>query len=251
MYEAGQLLRVDDARGRTEATVSVGPWACRVAVGPAAVWVTRDRAGELVRISRGSGHRHRVRVGRGVFDVLIARGSVWATSFDDGTVARIDPVARTLQRVFRVGANPAGLVACGGRIWVGHGRSGTWISSIDPATRRVGRIELKTRAPGWPSCIRQELWVTTPDSVLRVNPRTGKVLSRLRIGETLAEVAEGPDGLVWVTDKQHSVVHRLAPDGSSVVDSFPAGPGAYSLARTGDAMWITSFAGADVRRYSS
>ncbi len=77
------------------------------------------------------------------------------------------------------------------------------------------------------------------------------MLSRLRIGETLAHAAEAPDGLVWVTDKQHSLVHRLSPDGRTLMDSFPAGPGAFALARAGDAMWVTSFAGSDVRRYAT
>jgi hypothetical protein len=85
--------------------------------------------------------------------------------------------------------------------------------------------------------------------VLRLDARTGRVLSRLRIGDTLADAAAGPDDLVWVTDKQHSVVHRVAASGRSVVDSFPAGPGAFALARVGDSMWVTSFAGADVRRF--
>jgi hypothetical protein len=52
-----------------------------------------------------------------------------------------------------------------------------------------------------------------------------------------------------VTDKQHSVVHRVDPLGREVVDSFPAGPGAYALARAGGAMWVTSFAGSDVRSF--
>ncbi len=75
------------------------------------------------------------------------------------------------------------------------------------------------------------------------------MLSRLRLGETLAHAAAGPDGLVWVTDKQHSVVHRVDPEGRAVVDSFPAGPGAFALARAGRGMWVTSFAGSDIRRY--
>jgi hypothetical protein len=54
---------------------------------------------------------------------------------------------------------------------------------------------------------------------------------------------------VWVTDKQHSVVHRIAPDGQRALGSFPAGPGAFALARAGSAMWVTSFAGTDIRRY--
>jgi streptogramin lyase len=85
--------------------------------------------------------------------------------------------------------------------------------------------------------------------VIRIDARSGRVLSRLRIGENLADSAAGPDGLVWVTDKQHSVVHRVDPLGREVVDSFPAGPGAYALARAGGAMWVTSFAGSDVRSF--
>ncbi len=64
-----------------------------------------------------------------------------------------------------------------------------------------------------------------------------------------AEAAGSPDGLVWVTDKERSVVHRIEPDAGRVLDSFPAGSGAYAIARVGDAMWITSFAGADVRKF--
>ena len=57
------------------------------------------------------------------------------------------------------------------------------------------------------------------------------------------------DGLVWVTDKEHSLVRRVTPDGRAVVDSVVAGPGAFAVARLGDAMWVTSFAGSDVRRF--
>lgn len=249
VYETGRLLELDDRSGHRQASVPVGRWACRVAVGPAAVWVTRDRAGELVRVSRGTGRLRRVTVAAGVFDVLLAKGSVWATSYDTGAIARIDPSTTRLRRVYRDGPNPAGLASCGGRVWIGHGRDATWITSIDPDTHRVRRIPLGVVAPGWPECIRGIVWVTTPDSVVRIDPTSGRVLSNLRIGETLAHAAEGPDGLIWVTDKQHSVVLRLSPDGASVLDSFPAGAGAFALVRAGSAMWVTSFAGSDIRRF--
>ena len=72
---------------------------------------------------------------------------------------------------------------------------------------------------------------------------------RLRLGGTLAEAAAGPDGFVWVTDKERSLVHRVHARQAVVVDSFAAGPGAYALVRVEGAMWITSFAGSDVRRF--
>jgi hypothetical protein len=52
-----------------------------------------------------------------------------------------------------------------------------------------------------------------------------------------------------VTDKERSLVHRIDPGSGHVFDSFPAGPGALSQARFGGSVWISSFAGSDVRRY--
>lgn len=250
VYGAGTVLRIDPDSGKVTTRVRVGRWACRVVVGPAAVWVTRDQAGEIVRIARGSGRLVRMKVGAGAFDVVLARGSVWATGFEIGTIARIDAATTKLMRVYKDGLSPAGITSCRGRVWVGHGRDATWLTSIDPSTNHMRRVDVGTRAPGWPRCIRGELWVTDPKNVLRLDARSGKVLGRLHLGGTPAEAAAGPDGLVWVTDKERSLVHRVDPKRLTLVDSFPAGPGAYSLARSGDAMWITSFAGADIRRYS-
>ena len=204
VYGTGTLLRLDPDTGRVTRRIPIGSWACRVAVDTRAAWVTRDRAGELVRVDLGTGRRQRLDVGALPFDVTLAFGAIWVTGFDAGTVTR---------------------------------------------KRRMRRVDVGTKAPGWPRCIRGELWVTTPNGVLRIDPRSGEVLARLRLEGTPAEAAAGPDGLVWVTDKERSLVHRIYAKRGVVVNSFAAGPGAYSLARVDRAMWITSFAGADIRRY--
>jgi YVTN family beta-propeller protein len=247
VYNAGALLRVD-TRGLVTRRIAVGESACRVAVDSRFVWVTRDSADEVVRLSLDTGRLDRVGVGAVPFDVLRANGFVWVTNWQDGTLTKIDPESRVALATAPVGAYPTGLAQCGGRIWIGHGRSEKHITAIDPTTLRVRQVAVGA-TPEWPHCIRGVVWVTTPDSVLRLNARTGRVLSRLELGETLADAAVGPDGLVWVTDKEHSVVRRLGSDGRSLVDSFPAGPGAFALARVGNSMWVTSFAGSDVRRF--
>lgn len=249
VYETGELLRLDPASGQVTRRISVGSWACRVAIDGKSAWITRDRARVLVRVDLDTGQRQTFDVGKSPFDVLLAAGSVWVTSFEIGTVARFDAATRKLTRVYKTGGNPAGITRCGRRIWVGHGTGATWLTSIEPATHRMRRFDVGTKAPGWPRCVFGELWVTSPKHVLRIDTRTGKLLGRLRLGGTPAEAAAGSDGLVWVTDKERSLVHRIYGKRLVVVNSFPAGPGAYSLARTGDAMWITSFAGTDVRRY--
>jgi streptogramin lyase len=220
-----------------------------VAVARGAVWVTRDRASELVRVDLRTGQVRRFEVAAEPFDVLHAAGSLWVSSHATGTVSRLDPATGHLRGQVDVGADPAGLASCGGRVWVGHGGDAEWITSIEPATLETQRISVVAAAPGWPHCIHGRLWVVTPDAVIRIDARTGRLLTHLQIGATLADAAAAPDGLVWVTDKQHSLVHRVTRDGRFIVDSFPAGPGAFALARLGNSMWVTSFAGSDVRRF--
>ncbi len=249
VYEAGSVLRIDPASGRITKRIRVGRWACRVAVDRKALWVTRDRAGLLVRVNRKTGRRSAIEVGRSPFDVLLARGALWVTSYEIRTIVRIDAARVKPTRLYRDGGFPAGVTFCGGRVWIGHGRDITWLTAIDPVSHRITRADAGTPAPAWPRCVRGELWVTTRDSVLRIDPRTGSVRARLRIGGTPAEAAAAPDGLVWVTDKEHSLVHRIDPKTNTLVDSFAAGPGAYAMAHLGRSMWVTSFAGNDIRRY--
>lgn len=250
VYEAGLLLRLD-AGGRVTRRVRVGRSACRVAVASDAVWVARDRASQLVRVDARGGRLRRASVAAEPFDVLLAAGSLWATSHATGSVSRLDRLTgRLLDRV-TVGAKPVGLAWCGGRIWVGHGGSATWVTSIAPQTLRLRRVDTVVAGPRSPECIRGSLWVTTEDSVVRLDPRTGELLSLLPVDHTLADAAAAPDGTVWVADKQHSVVHRVNEDGRYVLDAFSAGPGAFGLARAGDSMWVTSFAGSDVRAYTA
>jgi streptogramin lyase len=249
VYETGTLLRIDDERGRIETRVRVGRTPCRIATGPAAVWVTLDRPGKLLRLSLGSGRRRSFPVGAGAFDVLLASESVWATSFEAGTIARMDPSSGRLQRVYRSAPKPAGLAACADRIWVGHGGAATSITSIDPVTHRIRRVPVDEPEPGWPHCVGSRLWVTAGGSLLALDARSGARRGRLVLGGTLADSALGPDGLLWVTDKERSLIHRVDPQRVTSVDSFPAGRGAFALVRAGGGMWVTSFAGSDVRRY--
>jgi hypothetical protein len=52
-------------------------------------------------------------------------------------------------------------------------------------------------------------------------------------------------------DKELGVVYRVDPVRQRVVDSFPAGPGAYLALRAFGSMWVLSYAGNDVRRFRS
>jgi streptogramin lyase len=252
VYESGTVLRLDRA-GRVRHRHRVGRWACQVAVDERAAWVTRDNADEVVRIDRRSGRLTRLQVSSPL-GVALAAGSAWVTSFETGTVTRIDARTGRVTRRWSVGGHPTGVTVCGGKVWVGHGRTATWLTSLDPRTGMARRFDVVVPTPRWPRCIDGELWVTTEDSLLRVSPRTGELRAHFQLGGTPAEAglaasAIGGPRTIWVTDKERSVVHRVDPGSGHVFDSFPAGPGALAQARFGGSVWISSFAGSDVRRY--
>jgi streptogramin lyase len=75
------------------------------------------------------------------------------------------------------------------------------------------------------------------------------VLGRLSFGRTLAQGALAADGTVWIPDKEQNVVYRVDPKTSRVVDSFPAGAGAFFALRAFGSMWVTSYAGSEVWRF--
>jgi streptogramin lyase len=250
VYETGQLLRLDRS-GRIAGRARVGRFACQVAVAGGATWVTRDNANEVVRVDAG-GRIRRIAVSS-PHDLAVAAGSVWVASFETGTVTRLGLTGRR-RGVLEVGGHPTGVAACGGRVWVGHGRDATWVTAIEPRTGRARRVDVGVPTPRWPRCVRGELWVTTESSALRLDPRTGAPRGRFELGDTLAEAGAGAPGRsagVWITDKEHSRVHRLDPVAGQVVDSFPAGPGALALEHFAGSVWVTSFAGSDVRRFDA
>jgi streptogramin lyase len=247
---AGTLVRIDPRTNRVARRISIGRGACSAAAGFGAVWVTNYKRGVVVRVDRRTFRIRSVRVGAEPFDVLVAFGRVWSTSWRTGTLAEID--ARTLRVVRRisVGPYPAGLTAAGGGVWVGFGRSATAIVRVDAKTRRVERVPVGAPRPAWFVVGTRDFWIQANDhDLLHVDPSTRKVVGRLRFGRTLSQGAAARDGTLWIPDKEQSVVYRVDPASEQVIDSFPAGRGAFVARRAFGSMWVTSYAGSDVWRF--
>jgi streptogramin lyase len=247
---AGTLARVDPRTNRVTRRIAVGAGACSVAAGAGALWVVNYKASTLVRVDPRTSRTRSVRVGAVPFDVLVAFGRVWVTAWEDGVLDEVDPQTLTVLRRIRVGPRPMGLAVRLGAVWVGFGREATAIARVDPATGAVARFGVGATRPGWFAAGTADFWIQAADSdLLHVDPRTGKVRQRLRVGRTLGQGALAPDGTLWVPDKETSVVYRVDPAGARVIDSFSAGPGAYLVLRAFGSMWVLSYAGSDVRRF--
>jgi streptogramin lyase len=250
--EAGTLARVDPRTNRVTRRLRLRPGLFSVTHGFGALWVVNYREGSLTRVDPATLRKRTVRVGAVPFDVLAVYSRVWVTAWEAGRLVEVDPRSLKILRRTRIGPRPAGLRAAGGAVWVGFGRSATAVARVDPRTRLIERVPVGVRSPNWFVAGAWGLWIQAADHVLvRLDPATRKVRARLSFGRTLAQGAAAADGTLWIPDKESNVVHRVDPGTSTVVDSFPAGPGAFFALRAFGSMWVASYAGDDVWRYPS
>jgi streptogramin lyase len=246
----GTISRIDPSTNRVTRSVRVGRTACTLAVGAGAVWTVRYEARELVRVDPATWRVRRLEVGRVPVDVLVAAGAVWVSNWEDRTVARIDPGRLRVTDVVRLPAQPQGLLYRAGSVWVGSGRESREVFRVDPATLAVVRVPVGARSPGWFVAGARDVWVTTAeDSVVRIDPATNRVVTTLPVRVVPVEGATAPDGLLWIPAKQSNTITRIDPSTNRVLGVLPAGPGAYVAHRAFGSMWVTSYAGSDVRRY--
>jgi predicted Ser/Thr protein kinase len=196
-----------------------------LAVGDGAVWVAATRSDKQVvlKIDPSAGRTLSiVRLpGDDIESIAVGEGAVWA--LQRGTISRIDPATAHVTGTVDLAAVGAGLFAVGaGQVAAGNG--GVWatihlatgsnaLAHVDPRTLRVIRRipEPTTQSSSTPTRVALgdgAVWWNGADTgaVWRVDPKTDKVVSRMRITPALTSfdqieplgITTTPDG-VWVT----------------------------------------------------
>jgi virginiamycin B lyase len=251
VYGTGRLVRIDPRSNRVVARIRVARGICPIIVDAGSVWVASDVTNMLYRVDpRRRRIVARIRVADWPAHLAAAFGSVWVSAYERGTVARVDPQTNRVSRVYDIGEHPSGLAEAGGALWIAFGRNGSSVGRLDPRSGALTKSPIGHHGPGFLSAIAGSLWTTTADGfVVRFDPSAKQVVAAFPIPGTPAEAARGPDGMVWVAEKQHNTLTRIDPSGNRIVDVTRAGPGALAIATAGGDMWITSFAGRDIWRF--
>lgn len=245
-------MRVNPRTNRVTARVRTGQGSCAVAASRHAVWVANYRTGRLLGVDTRTRKVRRVAVRGAPFDVLLKGGRVWTTGFENGTVVEVEARSARIVRRIRVRGAPNGLLAAAGSIWVGLGRRATGILRIDPASGALKRIEVGLPAPTHFVATASGIWVADDgDGLALLDPKNGHVLKVVHVGRTIAQPGLSADGTVWAPDKETDTIFRLDPTIGKLVDSFRGGDGAFQVLRAFGSMWVTSYAGRKVWRFST
>lgn len=143
--------------------------------------------------------------GQEALGLAVDAEGVWAISFQEGTLTRIDPATNIAAATIEVGSGAASVVSDGDSLWVvGYGQS--------------------------PS-----------GSVYQVDPVAEAVSATIRAGELCCDPSSG-GGFVWAVDPAGSAV-QIDPATNTVVDTFPVtvDPMAHTNAVfAGGSLWVSS-----------
>lgn len=151
---------------------------------------------------------------RGVVDVLVAYGAVWAAA--PNGVVRVDPATNKVVitvRVTGMNGDQSQLAAGEGSIWVTHGYGN--VTRIDPVnslvsgTFSIGRYVRDIAIGGGFA------WVTRTDEglgqVVKIDPATNLARGKpVNVGEGVGPIAY-LDDFIWVTNTESGEVRRIDP----------------------------------------
>lgn len=184
-------------------------------------------------------------------DVSYGSGALWVANLDDSNVTRIDPKTDHAVHAIAVEASPTGLAAGEGAVWVAS--SDGSVRRINAAFNSVTTVQapMKTfiTAFSLPSPIAVgagSVWVAGNTQVSRIDPQTGKVVSRTGTGFSPSGIAVG-GGSVWVAENTENQITRIDPGGSTPT-AIPVGEGPIGVAVGAGGVWVTNSTGGTVTR---
>ncbi len=183
--------------------------------------------------------------------LTIADGQVWAMSFREGAIVLVD--AATGERGERLTLGPA-------LSSLSAGFGSVWVTKSDKRTRRVLRINAKTRErvgkgsveisrPGRNVAVATgagSVWVAvrnlsdddqSPESIVRIDPSTG-TREEIPIAAGVQDLAVG-EGAVWVTNRFRATVTKVRVRDLKQAP-VPVGAGPKGIAVGEGAVWVAS-----------
>ncbi len=263
-----RVTRIDPAANRVAATVPVGTAGsgpAAVASGAGAVWAPVAVPGTLWRVDPDSNRvTARIPLGgplRGDISVSATRGAVWVAccgrqsgeNEQAGTLLRVDPRRQRVVAEIPLAANPTAVAATPDAVWVATADGRVLV--VDPKRNRVAdSVDAGGPSLGFTQTITVGaggVWLAEPlaEQVVRIDPRTGRVVARIPAGAATT-VAVGEGG-VWVLSSLG--VLRIDPDHNRVVATVAAAELRRAMVVTtgGGAVWAagwSSVARIDPRR---
>ncbi|HEV8567000.1 MAG TPA: hypothetical protein VGQ92_07865 [Actinoplanes sp.] len=219
----GRLVRIDARTGRISARISARPiyFGSVVTYGGGFVWTgnddERNRSGSVSKIDPASNRVVGNLPGLGSpQSIAFGRGAVWVADHA-GWLVKIDPTRLEVVARRRLDFGAHGVVVAPHAVYVADAHGGRLLQA-DAQTARVIRIAELSPGPIDPVVGAGAVWSSSAsawgdrpkdDRVVRIDPRTLRIVQTLHLGGSVPSVAFG-FGSVWAPVTTRSVVVRRA-----------------------------------------
>jgi YVTN family beta-propeller protein len=248
VIDVNSAAAFDLRTGALSGQASMGARPGQIAAGAGSLWVTHSEDGTVSRIDPTTKSVQKIEVGTGPTGVAFGNGAVWVTNSQNRTVSRINPDTNSVVKTIPVGNGPTGIAVGEGAVWVANSLDDTVIR-IDPASNEV---QVTIPVGGTPAALavaRGAVWVaeSTGGHVSRIDPDSNEVVGRIGVGNEPRALAASSDS-VWVANSLDGTVSRLDPATDTVIATIRVGAGANGVAVSGDDVWVTSEYAARVSR---
>jgi DNA-binding beta-propeller fold protein YncE len=220
----GRLVRIDARTGRISARISARPiyFGSVVTYGGGFVWTgnddERNRSGSVSKIDPASNRVVGHLPGLGSpQSIAFGRGAVWVADHA-GWLVKIDPTRLKVVARRRLDFGAHGVVVAPHAVYVADAHGGRLLQA-DAQTAKVIRIAELSPGPIDPVVGAGAVWSssasawgdrTKDDRVVRIDPRTLRIVQTLHLGGSVPSVAFG-FGSVWAPVTTRSVVVRISP----------------------------------------
>jgi serine/threonine-protein kinase len=153
----------------------------------------------------------------GVSGIAFTTGAAWITTANQ-TVVRVDLATRKVTAVRQMPWIPAGLAPAGNTVWVLQD-VGQQLIRLDARTGKVaGHLQVRGDPTGFntggAAYANGSLWLARGNSVVRVDPRTGRVLHRFSAASGALVFG---DGAVWAGDPSTGRVWKIDPGTDAII----------------------------------
>jgi len=198
--EIGSVVRFSPSLGRGEADVPVGSGVEAIAFGQEGLWAANQLRNAVVKIDPSTNTVEReIPVGEAPNAIAVGAGSIWVGSALDDLVHRLDAVSYESQARIPI-EGPTAITIGPDFAWV-TSESADLLTRIDLRSNTSATFDQIGNEPGGVAVAQGGVWVALgqPGLVVRVDPATGVVGTKLAVdGHADALVVDG-NGHVWVS----------------------------------------------------
>jgi YVTN family beta-propeller protein len=238
------VMRINPKTREVIGTFEVGANPDAIALSAQNVWVANGSDGTVTEIDAATSRVVVPRIPVGALPAAVAVGpnGVWVANSGDDNLSLIDiDSARVVKTGVSAGDDPDGLLVDGDSLWVASSADRTLLQ-LDARTGLPisGHVISVDAGAGGLIHAQGSLWVANKSalSVTRVDPRSGRALATIPVGDGPSSLAATRDA-IWTSNEYDGTVSRIDP-ASNRVHTYAIGASPRGLTVAGRDLWVTS-----------